>query len=750
MMNKYEKTLEEFLETTTYEPIKKEKARYKTVIKNIKGTLSTITNENVITWEFIYNEISKKRCKALKRQYLIAWVLYTIELDKKGYLKGSLAGQVAENAEAISIYVKEPFKNKESVFGTIDFNPFSIIAIPAKTDKNIKKNYTAFVVKGLNLEQRDFILRYMSSIPTTTLHFRIIHGICHMFNTLVKSGCFYSKFELYNDNTFFEQFKAIEATIPKSRKQDYTYPKRKSFIELIYLYNWIQLNMDRNIRKNAFKKVTPEVLKNQYLVNLLLSGYEIVNYSIYEEPPESDKWIVQGQQMSMHQTANADKITCFDVCKLKNKYLKQWVKECYWFDTSHHISKRSKMYKILFGFLEPIDARIDDSEVPKITKEDILSFKAKWVLENLSDETVAYKLSTVKFFLNFIEDREYATIDELCYRLLSYHYSKNNSYKETYTKKEIKRLLEAYKDSYQKCKDENRQILYILYYYVIAIQSLSEMRVSTILNLKTDCLVKTLEKNGQDEYKVVVYSKTSGREPDEYNITHYVKSLIDEVIALTADLRNESNGIESDYLFIYKRQSIKAIAIVRQDSLTKYHKNVCAKYGLRQLKLGAIRNYYQQQVSEYVAKNGDDPMLVERLSKHGINVHIQHYDAVNITDFCQMLHEVEIGSIELKGDVRETNDKPAEATVAKGCGHCSQPTCALAGNLDCLMCSNFVATLDCIPQFEKEIEWINEQILNEPLQHEKEFLINKKRLNVAYLTKLCELEVEVNANKTCM
>ena len=109
MMNKYEKTLEEFLETTTYEPIKKEKDRYKTVIKNIKGTLSTITNENVITWEFIYNEISKKRCKALKRQYLIAWVLYTIELDKKGYLKGSLAGQVAENAEAISIYVKEPF-----------------------------------------------------------------------------------------------------------------------------------------------------------------------------------------------------------------------------------------------------------------------------------------------------------------------------------------------------------------------------------------------------------------------------------------------------------------------------------------------------------------------------------------------------------------------------------------------------------------------------------------------------------------
>lgn len=750
MMNKYEKLFEEFLETTTHKQIKEGEYRYKCVVQKIKNTLSTINNKNEITWEFIYNEISKKRNKKQKARYLITWVLYAIELDRKGYLKGPLAGQLAQNAEAISIYVKGPFKNKESVFETIDFNPFSIIVNPARADKSVKKNDTAFLIKGLNFEQKDFIMRYMSSIPSTILPFRIFHGIYHLFNTLVRNGCFYSKFELYNDETFFEQFKVIESTIPEDRKQDYGYPKRKSFIELIYFYNWIQLNMDENVRKTAFKKVTPEILKNQFLVNLLLSGYEIVNYSIYEEPPKSDKWIVQGQQMSMHQTADADKITYFDVCKLKNEHLKQWVKECYWFDTSHHLNKRSKMYNVIFEFLEPIDARIDDSELPEITKDDILSFKAKWSSKNLADATVAFKLSTVKFFLNFIEDREYATIDELWYKLLSYHYSKNNSYKETYTKKEIKDLLEAYKDSYQKCKDENRQLLYLLYYYIIAIQSLSEMRVSTILNLKTDCLVKTLENNGQDEYKVVVYSKTSGREPDEYNITRYVKSLIDEVIALTADLRNEANGVAKDYIFIYKRQSRKSVAIVRQGGLEKHHKNVCTEYGLRQLNLGAIRNYYQQQVSEYVAKNGDDPMLVERLSKHGINVHIQHYDAVNITDFCQMLHEVEIGSIELKGDVRETNDKPAEATVAKGCGYCSLPTCALTGNLDCLMCSNFVATLDCIPQFEKEIELIDEQILNEPLQHEKEFLINKKRLYVAYLAKLCELEVKINANKTCV
>lgn len=755
MMNKYEKTFEEFLETTIYKPIKNyTNNSYKHPIQHVRETLKMLKSTNNITWKFIYNEIHSNYNTNNKQHTsnLILWILYSIELDKKGYLKGSLSGQLAQNAEAISTYVCNVRSHKEAVFERIDFNPISIILVPANVNLKGKVCNEAFIVEKITAQQREFILQYISSLPAKSLARKLHSGLPRFLNLLVSSDCFYTEFESYNDTIFFKQFKTIKEIIQTSKNKEYYSAlfKQYVFIELIYFYNWIQSNMVEKVCMNCFKKITPEILKYPYLTNLIMEEYEVVNYSIYEEPPKSDKWIIQGQQMSLHKTSEADKITTFEVTTLKNEHLKKWVKECFWFDTFHHINHRKKEYNILLTFLKPIDTRYSKEELPAITKEDILSFKARCVGEDCNDSTTARKLSMIKFFLNFIEDKEYIVIDELIYRLLSYHDTKSNGYKETYTKNEIKSLLEAYKHSYQECKDKDRQFLYILHYYIITIQSLSEMRVSTILNLKTDCLVKTLERNGQDEYKVVVYSKVSGREPDEYNITHYVKNLIDEVITLTSDLRNEANGIVKDYIFIYKRHNRKAISTVRQDALSVHHKDVCAEYGIRQLNLGAIRNYYQQQVSEYVAKNGDDPMLVERLSKHGINVHIQHYDAVNITDFCQMLHEVEIGSIELKGDVRETNDKPAEATVAKGCGHCSQPTCALAGNLDCLMCSNFVATLDCIPQFEKEIELIDEQILNEPLQHEKEFLINKKRLNVAYLTKLCELEVKVNANKTCM
>ena len=247
---------------------------------------------------------------------------------------------------------------------------------------------------------------------------------------------------------------------------------------------------------------------------------------------------------------------------------------------------------------------------------------------------------------------------------------------------------------------------------------------------------------------MVVQSKTSGREFDEYNITRYVKGLIDEVKNVTNILRNDAIGVEREYLFIYRRERQCTIGIVRQDSLSVFHNKICKEYGIRMLKLGAVRNYYMQQVSEYVVENNGDQTEIEYLSKHTVKVHIRNYDTVDIKDFCQRFYQVEIGSIELKGRVEEKNNKPPKNDVAHGCGHCSLEKCVLKGNLECLMCDKFVTTIDCIPFFKKEISSIDEQILEQPLQHEKEFLNNKKRLNVAYLAKLYELEESINGDKT--
>ena len=121
------------------------------------------------------------------------------------------------------------------------------------------------------MQQHKFILQYINSIPDKSLDSKLKQGLPRFFNLLVCNNCLYTDFESYNDEKFFQQFKIIKTTTQK----EYSNPhfQHKAFVELIYFFRWIQSNMEKNIRKKCFTKITPEVLKNQYLINLLLNGY---------------------------------------------------------------------------------------------------------------------------------------------------------------------------------------------------------------------------------------------------------------------------------------------------------------------------------------------------------------------------------------------------------------------------------------------------------------------------------------------
>lgn len=744
-MNKFETLFEEFVKSPDYPQYNKEGFDY--AQREIRKYLRTI-NDRQLSWEKIRREANRYQSKKYASQVMMLWVLFTIEIDRVGLLNDKYKGLFVKYKKSVTEYTLGTFKGKLEALRSPDFGPCSVVVTPRRKEVTGREKCRIFVIPGLTEEQHSFIMNYLSSMADEMMVARLTRGGIEMFSILFETGTLFCDFKKYKDDTFEEQFREIAKRIPDDPM--YACSKRTKqnacLSELINLYNWIENSLDEETRRSNFKIYTLEVLKYQYFITAVKSGYKVVNYSIYENPPEVDKIIINPKNTFLHQNAEADKITNLDVSGITNDFLRKWVRECYWFDDNHIISTRTKQYSPIFEFVAIIDKKFKKTEKPKISVDDVLSFKASCVSQNTLDSTVARKLSFVKYFLNFLNENHYLEIDQLLFRLLIHHDNESNAYKETYTNAEIKQLLEAYKDSYEKCKDLDRKLLYTLYYYVIAIQSISEMRVSTILNLKTNCCYKTLDRNKLSEYKVVVQSKGSGSGVEEYNITRYVKGLIDEVKSLTDEFRKTVVGVEKEYLFIYRRHNRKVPGILRQDNLSTYHRNICKKYGIRCLRLGAIRNYYQQQVSNYVSKNGDDPMMIERLSKHGINVHIQHYDTVDIKDFCQRFYQVEIGSIELKGRVEENNNKPKENTVAYGCGHCELSKCILKGNLECLMCDKFVTTLDCIPFFEQEISRIDQMILNQPLQHEKEFLNNKKRLNVAYLTKLYELEAEINGN----
>jgi len=188
---------------------------------------------------------------------------------------------------------------------------------------------------------------------------------------------------------------------------------------------------------------------------------------------------------------------------------------------------------------------------------------------------------------------------------------------------------------------------------------------------------------------------------------------------------------------------LQIISVVRAENFSKHLDRVCKRINIRNLSSTGIRNYYQQEVSEYITKNNFDPMLIEKLGKHSINIHLRHYDNLDIRDFCTRYYKVDIGSVHLKGSIIEKGQFPESSTVAHKCGNCNLPDCILNGKLDCLMCENFVTTLNCIPYFEESITLIDKKILDTKLDHEKEFLFSKKKLLVAYLEKLLILSQEI-------
>ena len=701
---------------------------------------------NDISWEYVHSSMIKNKKLKHRAQLFQCWFIFLLFLDEKGLIKDKYAGLYVKYKWEIITYLSHNSIHRFDIILNNNTIPTSFFGAPYKI-KPQYNNYVAFVIPNCNESTHDLFMSYLKSLDDTVLQSRLNMGAILMFMYLCEIGnCTFNSINDFNDATFKKHYDII-TNKEKSLITGKAVSEDKVVANLISFYLWIQQSMNEQKRKENFKIYSTQVLKYPRIISALKEKYVPVNYSIYEKPPKEDKLIINSQDMTLHTTSLADKISVLDVSWIQNDMLRTWVKECFWYDETHIIQTRVKQYNCIFDFVKLIDAKSSKSSTPIVSTEDILKYKSTIISGKIQDSSAGRKFGLVKYFLNFLNDNQYINIDPMIFRLLVHHDNESLAYKETYTKDEVHQILDVYKRTYEKTDDSKFKLLYSLYYYIIAIQSVSEMRVSTILNLKTDCIKETLSSKGHIEYKVVVQSKTSSNNSDEYNITRYVKSLIDEVKNITDNIRDEAIGIEKNYLFIYKRHNNSTISIVRQDALSVYHKKICNEHNIRYLRLGAIRNYYQQQVSNYVAQNGDDPMLIERLSKHGINVHIQHYDAVDIKAFCEKYYNIEIGNIELKGKIEKENLEDEHKTVAHGCGHCDSDKCVLSGNLDCLMCDKFVTTLDCIPHFENEIKLIDELIVRQKIVHEKEFLIAKKKLNVAYLTKLYELEEKINGNK---
>ena len=69
-------------------------------------------------------------------------------------------------------------------------------------------------------------------------------------------------------------------------------------------------------------------------------------------------------------------------------------------------------------------------------------------------------------------------------------------------------------------------------------------------------------------------------------------------------------------------------------------------------------------------------------------------------------------------------------------------------NLDCPLCKNFVTTISRLPYFEEQVRILDKKIEVATVPHDKEDLVNIKRLMLRYIEEILKKkEVVENANK---
>ena len=547
------------------------------------------------------------------------------------------------------------------------------------------------------------------------------------------------KIEDLNEKVFEQQFFYFY-------KKGWSVKKRLGFILKFHIY--VQYIMGNELAKQNYPIFDIDTLKYNIIMSKLIDGYKVINFNIYDKPEFHSKVLLKENNMDLSTTKPKDALVLIDLSEIKSEYLQRLVFDFLLTDVSCGFFEKRAMFYSLRDFIHSIEKNNKElitKENFELTIKDITIYKQEKQNEDCTSANVSKKFASIRKFLKYLEDNKIYVVDNLFYKLLTCKEANDtHSYKESFTKEEMDSIVEAMKEEIKKQTQMQRADLYQLYLYAFSIYSISDIRISSLFALTTDCVKETLNNKGVKEYKIVVQSKTSGTEPEEYNITKYVKSIVDEVISYTEKFREKCPDNLKDILFICQNQYRGGIAQLKTPSFNEYFIKILENYNIRRLRLAAVRNYYMQNVSNYVFSNGYDKSLIEKLTNHSLQVHLNHYDDINIMDFCQNFYNVEIGNVYLKGEVKEENEFSKQQTVVNGCGHCSLKKCALIGKLDCFMCEHFVTTLDCIPYYKNEIARIDDMIKNQKIKHEQEFLISKKKLLVAYLEKLMELEATKN------
>lgn len=519
----------------------------------------------------------------------------------------------------------------------------------------------------------------------------------------------------FSDNTLYEDIQICSSDYKfesKFKKFRCLSPHEKALLKQFYLYL-----IDESL--GHFEILNNELIAYNNLYKMLLNGYQFVTHDVFQDLPTCKKWLL----------IENDTIYPFDF-SIYNESKEIALKKYIWNTVSPNISTKQTRQLYYQKFL----SLIPDEEYPfNIGPKIIMDFK-EYYRKNHTDSSLAIAVNSIKGLVDYLENSNMLAINPFIKKMLTSTNTKAKPNTASFKKKEIEQIFEGIQSEINNVENNNLRYKLKLCYAIIYYVCHTSMRIETILRLK----ISDFHKESAGVYYYLATSKTKDNEL--YNVSSNIAKIHNSIVKESETIR--ANG--EDKLFIYKRLRSNGLSTINTTDIRKLLDKVCSTKNIDNKGISGLRNYFMQTVTKHVMDSGGEKALLESITKHSLRVNYNNYFENDMNDICLKMYGVYIGDIDLKGIVVSKKiEIPKDRLVQNGCGYCNNLDCTDKSKLDCLMCRYFITCPENIEYFENEIKRIDEEIVNQDIPHEKEFLITKKSLYVKYLSE-CYKAKEVN------
>ena len=173
----------------------------------------------------------------------------------------------------------------------------------------------------------------------------------------------------------------------------------------------------------------------------------------------------------------------------------------------------------------------------------------------------------------------------------------------------------------------------------------------------------------------------------------------------------------------------------------KFLSDCCTEAGVKQYNSSNLRDTHMTKAEEYRMRHNESDAVLGVLSGHKrIDVTHNHYIKTEFIKMLESTYGIIFGNVDINGEIVESIEDESitnkEHDVEQGCGFCKEEVCYIHNSTSCLMCKSFITSISHEKEFSDMIHRIDEIIADTPTKHDKEDLVNIKRLYGAYLLKI--------------